>query len=155
MEPVLLSPIARQSPNRRSQVRTAKVVRIRRISEMPCSTPAKKLCRRETMSRSSIFRASKRLNESTMEFHCEHCGKKFYHFATLRAHKESLHDDTLPLPTATNATKSNIDHGKFFERLSKELDDELSGIKKRKCKHCGKRYKRKTALKIHVLLKHV
>lgn len=153
----LLSPI-RDSQSR--QIRTAKIVRLKRLSEQCNPGAPKKLLRRETMSRASITRESQKLNEANVEFQCEYCDKQFYHYTTLEVHRHT-HDDTLPRSGKFNRTRSVrphlMDRGeqtKFFANLSKELDDELKHDKKRQCNHCGKRFKRKTALKIHRLLRH-
>ena len=158
----LLSPIRDFRNCSRNQVRTARIVQLKKLSDQYHITP-KKLCRRETMSRTSILRASKKLNEKNVEYPCKICDKRFYHLTTLEVHMHS-HDDTLPRSARRthsvhprNSGLHMMDEGeqtKFFDRLSKELDDETKNEKKRKCKNCGKCYKRKTALKLHKLLRH-
>ena len=151
---IMTSPLARNSPARKS-IQMARVVRLKRLSEQvpATSTPIRKILRRETMSRNAILLESKRLNESQVEFSCPKCLKRFFHFNSLQVHME-LHDDETPIKPKM-AEKSKFEESKnFLKNLHRELDEEVKNSKKRKCKQCGKRFKKKTSLKLHCFIRH-
>lgn len=151
----MTSPLVRNSPTRKA-VQMARVVRLKRLSEqVPTTTTPmrKKILRRETMSRNAILLESKRLNESQVEFSCPKCLKRFFHFNSLQVHLE-LHDDDTPVkPKVFEKTKFE-ESKDFLKNLHRELDEQVKQLKKRKCKQCGKRFKKKTSLKLHCFIRH-
>ena len=103
----LLSPI-RINLSFRGYVRSAKIVKIKRLSDVALITPSgHQIMRQETMSKTAITLAYNRMNIKSVEFNCQHCGRTFYHAASLEAHQDMHDGDTLPRPLKFIITKTS------------------------------------------------
>ena len=156
----LLSPI-RINSSSRGYVRSAKIVRIKRLSDVVLITPSgPRIMRRETMSKTAITLANNRMNIKNVEFNCQNYDRTFYHAASLKAHQVMHDGDTLPKPSKFIFTKKSDnlknEQKKILANSTKEIRNKLKSLDlmKKTCKNCGKRFKRKTALRIHEFLRH-